>query len=163
MHRHYTISLSQGTLQTTNWICPRLLLYTITGQATCKALYTHIMWYVCNCHLVKGLSKYILMEPLGANDKKLVWGWNSLWEKEVKTKSLVQNNTLVPLLQNLRSEDPRHQLAASSDAGNYCCSYKKLKFTLSRVISYVLPVAAFATRIKNGIKQSTSILLVQRP
>ena len=32
-------------------------------------------------------------------------------ESEVKTKSLVQNNTLVPLLQNVRSEDSRHQIA----------------------------------------------------
>ena len=44
-------------------------------------------------------------------------------EREVNTKSVVQNNTLVPLLQNVRSEDPPHQLA-SLDAGNYYCSYK---------------------------------------
>ena len=81
-------------------------------------------------------------------------------EKEVKIKSLVQNNTLVPLLHNLSSEDTCHQLAASSDAGNYCCSCKKLKFTLSKGNLLCVACCSICNQDKNGVKQSTSILLV---
>ena len=38
------------------------------------------------------------------------------------------------------------RLLASSNAGNYCCSYKK--FTLSGGSLLCVPVAVFATRIK---------------
>ena len=123
-------------------------LHTIMNQCL-YWLHTHVH---TNVH-------YCLIEPLGANEKSGLGMRLVVVEREVKTKSLVQNNTLVPLW----SEDPRYQLAASSDAGNCCCSFKSWrKFTLSRSSLLCVAHCSVCNQDQNGTKQSTSILLTSQ-
>ena len=111
----------------------------------------NVLWTILDCRAFSGM----VMGRDGLTAKES----GRETEREVNTKSVVQNNTLVPLLQNVRSEDPPHQLAGL-DAGNYCCSYKSWdKYTLSRGSLLCVACCSVCNQDQNGIKQSISILL----